>query len=195
MTSTCILGVDVRKLSYRQESCPVILFKVNEGSKVCLHRASVVWSSHLFKDGRHLRVTVWCRGNSRTMTRTLRWKVNLYQTQLNWEGHGVKLPHLEWLRLAREHQWWSWLAHNTSFLWANQRWLGWSYNCHLFNRLKLVIPWQNPSKSPSINELVPARTVGHHRACVWLLLNPNIRHSLWHSPQYLFVVLANSISG
>ena len=195
MTSTCILGVDVRKLSYRQESCPVILFKVNEGSKVCLHRASVVWSSHLFKDGRHLRVTVWCRGNSRTMTRTLRWKVNLYQTQLNWEGHGVKLPRLGWLRLAREYRWWPWLAHNAPFSWAGQRWLRWSHNCHFFSRLRLVVQWRNLSRGLSIDESVQTRIAGLHRAYVWLPLSPSIRHSLWHKPQCLFRGSANSISG
>ena len=129
------------------------------------------------------------------MTRTSRWKVNLYQTRLNPEGHGVQLLCLGWLWLAWEHWWWPWLTHNVPFLWANQRWLGWSHNCHLSNWLKLVIPWQNPSKDPFINELVPVRTAGHHKVCVWLLLNSHIYHNLWHSPQYLFGGLTNSIFG
>ena len=156
---------------------------------------SVVWSGYLFEDGWKFRASVWCRGSSRAMNRTLSWKVNLYQIRLNWEGHGVELPRLRWLWLAQEHWWWPSLAHNALFLWASQRWLGWSYNCHFSNRLKSVILWQNLSKGPSINELVLARNIGCHKVCVWLPLNPNIRHSFWHSPQYLFRGSANSISG
>ena len=129
------------------------------------------------------------------MIRTSRWKVNLYQTRLSQADRGVKLPRQKWSQLASKHWWWPWLAHNGLFLWANQQWLGWSHNCHLSNRLKLVIPWQNPLKGLSINELVSARTAGYHRACVWLSLNPSIRHSLWHKTQYLFEGLAISISG
>ena len=43
MTSACILGVIVRKLGHRQESCPVILFEVDKGSKVCHHRAVLLF--------------------------------------------------------------------------------------------------------------------------------------------------------
>ena len=154
-----------------------------------------IWFGRLFEGERQLRASVWCRGSSKAMTRTSRWKVNLYQTRLSQAGRGVELPRLGWPQLAPEHQWWPWLAHNAPFSWADQRWLGWSHNCHPSSRLRSVIRWRNPSRGPSIDESVPARTGGRHRACAWLPLNLSIRHSLWHRPQYLFGGLANSISG
>ena len=39
----CIFGVVVQKLGHRQESCPVILFEVDKDSKVCLHRAVLLF--------------------------------------------------------------------------------------------------------------------------------------------------------
>ena len=121
--------------------------------------------------------------------------MNPYQTQLSLEGRDVGLSHIGWPQLAAKHRWWPWLAHNAPFLWADQQWLGWSHNSYLSDCLKSVIQWQNLLKGLFIDELVPARTAGCHRACVWLLLNPCIRHSLWHRSQYLFEGSANSISG
>ena len=37
MTDACIFGIIIRKLSHRQESCPVILFKVNESLEIYLY--------------------------------------------------------------------------------------------------------------------------------------------------------------
>ena len=156
---------------------------------------SAARSGRLFEDGRQLRVSFWCRGSSKAMTRTSRWKVNLYQTQLSRAGRGVGLPRLGWPQLARLHRWWPWLARNAPFLWAGQRWLVWSHSCHLSSRLRSVVQWQNPSRGLSIDELVQARIAGLHRACVWLPLSPSICHSPWHRPQHLFGGLANSISG
>ena len=129
------------------------------------------------------------------MTKTSRWKVNLYQTQLSRAGRGAKLPRLEWPQLALEHWRWLWLARNAPFSWAGQRWLRWSHNCHFFSRLRLVVQWRNLSRGLSIDESVQTRIAGLHRACVWLPLSLSIRHSLWHRPQCLFGGSANSISG
>ena len=139
---------------------------------------SVVLSVRLFKGGTWWKVSVWFRGSNKAMTRTLRWKVNLYQTRLSQAGRGVELPRLGWPQLAPEHRWWPWLARNAPFLWAGQRWLGWSHNCHLSSQLRSVVQWRNSSRGLSINESIQARITGLHRACIWLPLSPSIRHNL-----------------